>query len=90
MNLASPGTIDERVINIKARLNQWEQNENHTLALNSARAIGCQVVNISSIDLSEGRVRVVLFTVSKAIMSDDEFEKVGLNEAILGRPRVPW
>jgi hypothetical protein len=35
INLAVPGTIDERAINKKRVLNPWERNENHTLCLNS-------------------------------------------------------
>lgn len=56
INIAVPGTIDERAINTKAVLNPWERNENHTLCLNSAKAIGCTVVNIGTQDLAEGRV----------------------------------
>jgi hypothetical protein len=56
VNLAVPGTIDERAINTKRLLNLWEKNENHTLCLNSAKAIGCTVVNIGTQDLAEGRV----------------------------------
>lgn len=56
INLAVPGTIDERAINTKKLLNLWEKNENHTLCLNSAKAIGCTVVNIGTQDLAEGRV----------------------------------
>lgn len=54
--MAVPGTIDERAINTKRVLNPWEKNENHTLCLNSAKAIGCTVVNIGTQDLAEGRV----------------------------------
>lgn len=56
INVAVPGTIDERAINTKKALNPWERNENHTLCLNSAKAIGCTVVNIGTQDLIEGRV----------------------------------
>ena len=56
INLAVPGTIDERAINTKRVLNPWERNENHTLCLNSAKAIGCTVVNIGTQDFIEGRV----------------------------------
>lgn len=55
--MAVPGTIDERAINTKRVLNLWEKNENHTLCLNSAKAIGCTVVNIGTQDLAEGRVK---------------------------------
>lgn len=60
INVAVPGTIDERAINTKAVLNPWERNENHTLCLNSAKAIGCTVVNIGTQDLVEGRVSYLL------------------------------
>ncbi|GFZ01836.1 actin binding calponin homology (CH) domain-containing protein [Actinidia rufa] len=55
INVAVPGTIDERAINTKRVLNPWERNENHTLCLNSAKAIGCTVVNIGTQDFIEGR-----------------------------------
>ncbi|THG04049.1 hypothetical protein TEA_004722 [Camellia sinensis var. sinensis] len=58
INVAVPGTIDERAINTKRVLNPWERNENHTLCLNSAKAIGCTVVNIGTQDLIEARVEV--------------------------------
>jgi plastin-1 len=58
INVAVPGTIDERAVNMKERLNPWERTENHTLCLNSAKAIGCSVVNIGTQDLAEGRVCV--------------------------------
>ncbi|CAN6572065.1 unnamed protein product [Malus baccata var. baccata] len=51
INIAVPGTIDERAIHTKAVLNPWERNENHTLCLNSAKAIGCTVVSIGTQDL---------------------------------------
>lgn len=56
INVAVPGTIDERAINTKRVLNPWERNENHTLCLNSAKAVGCTVVNIGTQDLAEARV----------------------------------
>lgn len=61
INLAVPGTIDERAINTKAVLNPWEKNENHTLCLNSAKAIGCTVVNIGTQDLAEAEHKVILY-----------------------------
>lgn len=56
INVAVPNTIDDRAINTKRVLNPWERNENHTLCLNSAKAIGCTVVNIGTQDLVEARV----------------------------------
>uniref|UniRef100_A0A0E0GC89 Calponin-homology (CH) domain-containing protein n=1 Tax=Oryza nivara TaxID=4536 RepID=A0A0E0GC89_ORYNI len=67
INLAVPGTIDERAINKKRVLNPWERNENHTLCLNSAKAIGCTVVNIGTQDLVEGRPHLILGLISQII-----------------------
>ncbi|KAK6918772.1 Calponin homology domain [Dillenia turbinata] len=67
INVAVPGTIDERAINTKHALNPWERNENHTLCLNSAKAIGCTVVNIGTQDLVEGRPHLVLGLISQII-----------------------
>ncbi|GMI65452.1 fimbrin 1, ARABIDOPSIS THALIANA FIMBRIN 1 [Hibiscus trionum] len=67
INIAVPGTIDERAINTKKVLNLWERNENHTLGLNSAKAIGCTVVNIGTQDLVEGRPTLLLGLISQII-----------------------
>ncbi|XP_073357488.1 fimbrin-5-like [Aegilops tauschii subsp. strangulata] len=67
INVAVPGTIDERAINTKKDLNPWERNENHTLCLNSAEAIGCTLVNIGTQDLIEARPHLVLGLLSQII-----------------------
>ncbi|CAN1302022.1 FIM2 [Linum perenne] len=67
INVAVPGTIDERAINTKRVLNPWERNENHTLCLNSCKAIGCTVVNIGTQDFIEGRRHLVLGLISQII-----------------------
>ncbi|KAK4398580.1 Fimbrin-5 [Sesamum angolense] len=67
INVAVPGTIDDRAINTKRVLNPWERNENHTLCLNSAKAIGCTVVNIGTQDLVEGRPHLLLGLISQII-----------------------
>lgn len=67
INVAVPGTIDERAINTKKVLNPWERNENHTLCLNSAKAIGCTVVNIGTQDLVEGRPHLIMGLISQII-----------------------
>ncbi|XP_059202819.1 plastin-3-like isoform X2 [Centropristis striata] len=59
INLSVPDTIDERTIN-KKRLTAFTTQENLNLALNSASAIGCQVVNIGAQDLKEGKPHLVL------------------------------
>ncbi|KAL3624616.1 Fimbrin-5 [Castilleja foliolosa] len=67
INVAVPGTIDERAINTKSVLNPWERNENHNLCLNSAKAIGCTVVNIGTQDLVEARPHLVLGLISQLV-----------------------
>uniref|UniRef100_A0A452VDR8 Plastin-3 n=1 Tax=Ursus maritimus TaxID=29073 RepID=A0A452VDR8_URSMA len=52
INLSVPDTIDERAIN-KKKLTPFIIQENLNLALNSASAIGCHVVNIGAEDLND-------------------------------------
>ena len=59
INWACPGTVDERAIN-KTKLNVYNIHENQTLVLNSAMAIGCNIVNIGAEDLIEGKPHLVL------------------------------
>ncbi|XP_006632668.3 plastin-3 isoform X2 [Lepisosteus oculatus] len=59
INLSVPDTIDERTIN-KKKLTPFTTQENLNLALNSASAIGCHVVNIGAQDLREGKPHLVL------------------------------
>jgi hypothetical protein len=59
INDAVPDTIDERVINLKAK-NVYEKTENNNLLINSAKAIGCSVVNIGAADINEGKNYLVL------------------------------
>jgi len=60
INDAVPDTIDERVINTQKNMNVYQKTENNNLMINSAKAIGCSVVNIGSQDLIEGRPHLVL------------------------------
>jgi len=59
INDAVPETIDERVINIRCA-NNFEMIENNNLMVNSAKAIGCSVVNIGAQDILEGRPHLIL------------------------------
>ena len=59
INLAVPETIDERCLN-KTNLNTYTRLDNLTLALMSAQAIGCNIVNIDGDDLSKGKPHLVL------------------------------
>jgi plastin-1 len=60
INDAVPDTIDERVVNWGAKLNAFQMTENNNLAVNSAKAIGCSVVNIGSGDIMEAREHLIL------------------------------
>ena len=62
INLSAPDTVDERAINIKPedKLNIYLKQENQILALNSASAIGCYIVNIGPEDLTNGTQHLVL------------------------------
>jgi hypothetical protein len=60
INLAQYDAIDERAINKGANLSIYKKTENQNLALNAAKSIGCQVINIGAQDLIEGRPHLVL------------------------------
>ncbi|KAJ8930879.1 hypothetical protein NQ314_016299 [Rhamnusium bicolor] len=59
INHSCPDTIDERAIN-KEKLTLYTKLENLTLALSSASAIGCNVINIDAHNLSKGTPHLVL------------------------------
>lgn len=59
INHSCPDTIDERAIN-KKNLTLYTKLENLTLALSSASAIGCNVINIDAHNLSKGTPHLVL------------------------------
>jgi plastin-1 len=59
INASVPDTIDERVLNIHPK-NNFEVTENNNLCINSAKAIGCSVVNIGAGDIIEGRPHLIL------------------------------
>jgi plastin-1 len=54
INLAEPGTIDERALNIPQEgreLTIYQMTENCNLCVNAAKSIGCQVTNIGAQDI---------------------------------------
>jgi len=57
-------TIDERVLNRPGRkiktVNAFHMTENNNIVINSAKGIGCSVVNIGSGDIKEGREHLIL------------------------------
>lgn len=66
INDSVPDTIDERVLNknkpgSKAKqLNAFHMTENNNIVINSAKGIGCSVVNIGSGDIIEAREHLIL------------------------------
>jgi plastin-1 len=64
INASVPDTIDTRVLNKPTArnkaLNAFQMTENNNLVIQSAKAIGCSVVNIGSSDIAEGREHLIL------------------------------
>ncbi|KAL2859950.1 fimbrin [Aspergillus lucknowensis] len=64
INDSVPDTIDERVLNKTGRkikdLNAFHMTENNNIVINSAKGIGCSVVNIGSGDIIEVREHLIL------------------------------
>ncbi|KAF9969517.1 hypothetical protein BGZ73_008104 [Actinomortierella ambigua] len=60
INDSVPDTIDERVLNVKSKLSNFQIIENNNVAINSAKAIGCSVVNIGPQDIMDGREHLIL------------------------------
>lgn len=59
INKAQANTIDVRALNVNSP-NTFQINENQNLCINSAKAIGCSVVNIGASDLVSGTEHLVL------------------------------
>ncbi|ODV91950.1 hypothetical protein CANCADRAFT_63363 [Tortispora caseinolytica NRRL Y-17796] len=63
INDSVPETIDERVLNkprANKSLNPFTMTENANMVINSAKAIGCVVVNVHADDIIDGREHLVL------------------------------
>ena len=64
INDSVPDTIDERVLNRAGRkiktLNAFHMTENNNIVIESAKGIGCSVVNIGSGDIIEVREHLIL------------------------------
>lgn len=64
INDSVPDTIDERVLNREGKkikkLNAFHMTENNNIVIESAKGIGCSVVNIGSGDIIEVREHLVL------------------------------
>ncbi len=55
-----PKTIDERSMNKGKNLSIYQKLENLELALRSAEAIGCHVINIRPNDINDGKEHLIL------------------------------
>ncbi len=55
INCAQFDAIDVRALNRKPNMNLYEKTENLNLAINAAKSIGCQVINIGAQDMLAGR-----------------------------------
>jgi len=75
INDSVPNTIDERVLNVNKKLNAFQITENLNVVVNSAKAIGCSVVNIGAADIMEGREHLILGLIWQII-------KIGLQSNI--------
>lgn len=64
INDSVPDTIDERVLNLPGKktknLNAFQMSENNNIVIESAKGIGCSVVNIGSGDIIEVREHLIL------------------------------
>lgn len=64
INDSVPDTIDTRVLNLpsakKKVLNNFQMSENANIVINSAKAIGCVVVNVHSEDIIDGKEHLIL------------------------------
>lgn len=64
INDSVPDTIDTRVLNLpsakKRVLNNFQMSENANIVINSAKAIGCVVVNVHSEDIIDGKEHLIL------------------------------
>lgn len=63
INDSVPDTIDTRVLNMPKngkKLNNFQASENANIVINSAKAIGCVVVNVHSEDIIEGKEHLIL------------------------------
>ncbi|ODV95707.1 hypothetical protein PACTADRAFT_50387 [Pachysolen tannophilus NRRL Y-2460] len=63
INDSAPDTIDTRVLNFPKKgkkLNNFTMTENANIVINSAKAIGCIVVNVHAEDIIEGKEHLIL------------------------------
>jgi len=62
INDAVKDTIDVRALNLREKeaLNTFKETENLNLAINSAKGIGCSVINVGASDIQKGTEHIIL------------------------------
>jgi hypothetical protein len=60
INFSAPNTIDEKSLNRGNQAILFKHLENIELALRSAESIGCHVINIRPIDITQGKEDLIL------------------------------
>lgn len=60
INFVKAGTIDEHYLNTKPNMSIFQQNENLNAVVVGAKKLGCHIVNIGAIDITEMRPVPVL------------------------------
>lgn len=89
INKSVPGTIDERTLNLGAKKNVFQIQENQNLVINSSKAIGCQIINIHPESLMNGVPHLtlgLLWQVIKAGLFKDVSLKENPNLIVLLNP----
>jgi plastin-1 len=74
VNIAQPGTVDERVLNIKKNKTVFHIKENLRLALNSIKGIGCKVIGVDDeliMKHTENVILGLLWQIIKIILVKD-------------------
>ena len=56
INMAFPGTIDEKKVNKQANMSIYQKQENLNTVVSAAKRIGAQIVNIGAQDIISGRL----------------------------------
>ena len=60
INEVAPGTIPTEAINFGNSLNVFQKTENLNLAIDSAKSVGCSVVNIHASTILEGKHHIIM------------------------------
>lgn len=75
INHAVPDTIDERALNAPTAsggvpFSAFKQRENLSIVISSAKAIGCQIINLGASDIESGKQHLILGLVWQLVRAD--------------------